>query len=189
MASKSRRKAREGALRALYSMEIGDIRAHEAIEAETEEIGLSSDLAAYLTRLVQGVKETRQILDANISKYLRDYDIARLAVIDRNLLRLATYELFYVPEMPPAVTINEVIEIGKRYSTAESGRFINGVLGRVVLDSPKANWDPKTAPPELFEDPAPEDDEPETEEIEVTPEDASFKAAKRAAGWKLRSDE
>jgi len=186
--NRSRRKAREAALRALYEIEVGHTRAHEAIESTIEELELSSDLAGYTERIVQGVREHATEMDETISRYLKDYDFTRLAAIDRNILRLAVFEMYYVPEMPPAVTINEAIEIAKRYSTSESGRFVNGVLGRLLLDSPKANWDPATAPQEFAEAGAGPAEAVEVEEIDVAPDDPNFKAASRVGGWKLRSD-
>lgn len=186
--AKSRRKAREGALRALYEIEVGKTRVHEAIEATAAEFNLSTDLAAYSERIVRGVRDNLATLDEAISARLKDYDFTRLAAIDRNILRVAAFEIYYVPEMPPAVTINEAIEIAKRYSTAESGRFVNGVLGKLLLSSPKANWDPATAPKEEREEPE-EVAEEEVEEIDVTPDDPNFKAASRVGGWKIRSDD
>src|SRR5690349_7281417 len=96
-----------------------------------------------------------------------DYDFNRIAAIDGNILRIAAYELFFEPGIPPAVTINEAIEIAKKYSTAESGKFVNGILGRLLADSPKANWDPASAPAEEIEEPSTEP-EYEIEVIEET---------------------
>jgi len=186
--NRSRRKAREGAVRALYEIEVGHTRVHEAIEATVAEQELTPDLAAYTERVVRGVRDNLAELDATISRYLVGYDFTRLAAIDRNILRLGVYEIYYVPEMPPAVTINEAIEIAKRYSTFESGKFVNGVLGKLLLDSPKANWDPALAPPEFAESGAGPAEKIEIEEIDVAPDDPNFKAASRVGGWKLRSE-
>ncbi|AIE86823.1 transcription antitermination factor NusB [Fimbriimonas ginsengisoli] len=189
MLSRSRRVAREGALRALYEIEVGKSAVRDAIESTIYVQELSHDLADYMERLVLGVNEHRRQLDALIAKYLKDYDFSRLATVDRNLLRIATFEILHVPEMPPAVSINEAIEIAKRYSTFESGKFINGVLGRLLLDTPKANWDPTQAPAEQSEEIVRSPEPVEVEEIDVAPEDESFRAASRIGGWKLKADD
>jgi N utilization substance protein B len=178
----SRRKAREGALQALFQIELGKSSLNDAIEATVLDTGVSHDLADYLDRLVRGVYTNRRDLDPFLERYLRDYDLDRLAAVDRNVLRIATYELLHVPEMPPAVTINEAIEISRKFSTAESGKFVNGVLGRMLLDTPKANWDPSTAPAEEIVKEAPVVVEEEI--VEEGTQDA--KDAKRF-GWVLKS--
>jgi len=185
MAAKSKRLAREAAVQALYEIELGRPKPSDAIENAVMEREISHDLADYMQRLVNGVREHRRDLDARIARLVQGYDFDRLAAIDRNIMRLAAYELIHVPEMPPAVTINEAIEIAKKYSTAESGRFVNGVLGRLLEETPKANWDPKTAPPEaqeeIIREPAPKIEE---EIVEAGSEEA--KTASRF-GWVLRS--
>lgn len=181
--SQSRRKAREGALQALFQIELGKSTLNDAIEATVMDTGVSHDLAEYLDRLVRGVYTNRRDLDPFLERYLKDYDLDRLAAVDRNVLRIATYELLHVPEMPPAVTINEAIEISRKFSTAESGKFVNGVLGRMLRDTPKANWDPKTAPVEELVTTAPE---PVVEEEVVEEGTQEAKDAKRF-GWVLKS--
>jgi N utilization substance protein B len=183
MAGFSRRKAREGALQALFQIELGKSTLNDAIEATVMDTGVTHDLADYLDRLVRGVYTNRRELDPFLEGYLKDYDLDRLAAVDRNVLRIATYELLHIPEMPPAVTINEAIEISRRFSTAESGKFVNGVLGRMLLDTPKAKWDPSTAPTEEIVQEAPAVVEEEVVQ-EGTPE---AKDAKRF-GWVVKSE-
>jgi N utilization substance protein B len=81
--------------------------------------------------LVQGVVEHRAEIDQAISEVAMNWDIERMAVIDRNVLRMASFELLHLPEVPPKVAINEAIELGKRYSTQNSGAFINGILDKI----------------------------------------------------------
>lgn len=183
----SRRRAREGAMRALYEIDLGKTPLTDAIEYAVIDNGLSHDLADYMDQVVRGVYNNRREIDPFISRYLKEYDLTRLLPIDRAILRIATYELLYVPEMPPAVTINEAIEISRRYSTAESGKFINGVLGRLIYDTPKAKWDPATAPAETREDVVKEP-EPEIEEEVVQADTPEGKNARRY-GWVLKSGE
>lgn len=180
----SRRKAREGALWALYSIDLGKASVTEAVEACIAESGLTHDLADYMEHLVRGVYSHRRDIDPFLTNYLNDYALDRLAAVDRNVLRMATYELMHVPEMPPAVTINEAIEIARKFSTAESGKFVNGVLGSMVLDSPKAKWQPP-AVEETYEE-VTHEPEPVVEEVVVEADAPEAKEAQKF-GWVLRS--
>ncbi|MEA2552302.1 MAG: transcription antitermination protein NusB [Fimbriimonadaceae bacterium] len=188
--AKSRRKAREAALQTLYEIEVGG-KAQEAnaLSNTLEVSGLSEELAEYATRLTEGILSHKTELDEKISAAVQGYDYDRLAAVDRNILRVAAYELYYEPDVPPKVTINEAIEIAKKYSTAESGRFVNGVLGNVVRQSPKAQWDPSSAPagdePESVVRDTPV--EPEVETLEAGSEEAQRLA--KVGGWKLRNED
>jgi N utilization substance protein B len=175
---KSRRKAREAALQALYALDMGGELSQVS---ESAGDGLEPSLAAYAKRLAEGVVDVRAALDQNIAGYLKGYDLDRLASVDRNILRIATYELLHIPEVPPAVSIDEAVELAKLYSTAESGKFVNGVLARVLTNSPKANWDPATAP---SEEPAPPAEEPVEQEVSEDSDEASD--ANRLGKWIVR---
>jgi N utilization substance protein B len=85
----------------------------------------------YAERLVRGVDEHRSELDRLISSYAERWSVERMPVIDRNLLRIAVYELGWRPEIPLGVAISEAVDLAKRYSTDDSGRFVNGMLGRI----------------------------------------------------------
>lgn len=128
---KKRTRARELALQFLYQL---DLRGPELLEEakaffRAEEDDKSArDFAA---QLVNGVCEHRQELDAVIRGVAQNWEIARMAVIDRNVLRMAAFELFHCPDVPPKVAINEAIELGKRFSTQNSGAFINGILDKI----------------------------------------------------------
>lgn len=178
--AKSRRRAREAALRALYQSEVGQSSLRDALFDVLETTELSDEMRDYTESCVRGVDEHRGEIDTLIKACLLDWDFDRIAVIDRNLMRLASYELIFVPTMPPAVSINEAIEMAKRYSTADSGKFVNGVLGRLLHETPKANWDPSMG--EAPEEAAEKD---EVVEESVTPEEAE---AVKAGFWKIRSD-
>jgi transcription antitermination factor NusB len=92
-----------------------------------------SDAAVdYATTLVKGVQEHQAEIDALISRYADRWTIDRMPVIDRNILRLALFELLWGEDVPVAVAVNEAIEIAKSLSTEDSGRFINGILGRIA---------------------------------------------------------
>lgn len=162
-----RRVAREAALRALYMVDTGEATVKSALEVsmtalEDEEYGkqwsggykyldLARDLIEkYAEELARGTWQERRELDYHISRATPDFDLGRLSIIDLNILRLALYELEFVPYIAPAVSIDQALEIAKRYSTIESPRFINGVLATLVSQTAKAHWDIETAP----EDPA-----------------------------------
>ena len=89
---------------------------------------------AFAECLVRGVVQRRAELDGAIAGSAEHWRIERMAVVDRNVLRMAVYELLHCADIPPKVTINEAIEIGKKFSTANSGAFINGILDRVRID-------------------------------------------------------
>jgi N utilization substance protein B len=88
----------------------------------------------FATNLVEGVLKHRAETDERIARYAENYDLHRLAVVDRNILRLAIYEMLHRRDIPPVVSINEAIEIAKRFGAEESSRFVNGILDRVKLD-------------------------------------------------------
>ena len=128
---KKRTRARELALQFLYQLDLrgpdflaeakGFLRQEEA-DKGTREVAL---------HLVRGTVEHLGEIDVFIRDVAQNWDIERMAVIDRNVLRMATFELLHCSDIPPKVSINEAIELGKRYSTQNSGRFINGVLDKI----------------------------------------------------------
>lgn len=129
-----RTRAREVALQFLYQL---DLRGEEALDGLDEFVALEgkdAEVSTYALRLIHGTRRARQDIDALLVGVARNWDLRRMAVVDRNILRLAVYELLRCPDVPPKVSINEAIEMGKRYSTANSGSFINGILDRVRLD-------------------------------------------------------
>ena len=84
--------------------------------------------------LIHGVIEHRQELDDTIIKYAQNWDLKRMAIVDRNILRLAIYEMLFRQDIPPVVSINEAVDIAKKFSTEESGKFVNGLLDRVKMN-------------------------------------------------------
>lgn len=182
--TRSRRKAREAALRALYSMEIAGLTAKDAGEDMKSNSDLPDDLKQFADGLVRNYAVHKKLIDEKVSSLIKEWDYRRVAVVDRCILRLAAVELFYEAGIPPAVTINEAIEIAKKYSTAESGKFVNGVLGNLLKDSPKAEWDPSMETrPEVNEEPPVVDPEPE----EISEDEA--KEIMRVGLWKVRESE
>ena len=188
--AKSRRRARELALRALYEMDITKVNPTKVLEDTIEEHEAHFEQRAYAERIVHGYHEHSAQIHALLADRMTDYDFTRIAAIDRNVLRIATYELLFEPAIPPAVTLNEAIEIAKKYSTAESGKFVNGVLGRVLAETSKANWDPTTAPKEEEPEEVVHLEElPDIEEIDVEAGSEEERSLAKMAGWKLKSDD
>jgi N utilization substance protein B len=127
----SRRLAREQALQVLYSVAVGD---REPAEAVRDVVGESADTdqRAFVEELALGTLEYADEADRIVSPLLQGWTIERLPTIDRLLLEMATFELHCRPETPKAVAINEAVALAKRFSTEDSGRFVNGVLSAVA---------------------------------------------------------
>jgi N utilization substance protein B len=85
----------------------------------------------FADRLIHGVLEHRTELDARISQHAQNWDLRRMAVVDRNILRLAIYEMLHREDIPPVVSINEAVDIAKKFSTQDSGKFVNGILDKI----------------------------------------------------------
>ena len=136
----SRRIARERALQALYQLEMGGAGPDEALQSTwaADEAKADDDSREFAHTLVHGVHRHLAELDAMIESHSHNWRVDRMSRIDRNILRLATFELKHVLEVPMKVTLNEAVELGKRFGTTESSAFINGLLDRVAktLDKP-----------------------------------------------------
>lgn len=129
----SRRRAREFALQMLFQIEMTGSRLHQDDrDAFWKGIDEADHVRKFTDALVTGTTEHISYLDETIRKVAEHWHLERMAVIDRNILRLATYELLFLPDIPYSVTINEAIEIARKYSTEESASFINGILDRIA---------------------------------------------------------
>jgi N utilization substance protein B len=130
-----RRKARETVLEALYCYEIrGDGCIDEIFEYCREMHKLDDDGAEFARNLFNKTVESLSELDSKIEAHVKNWDLKRLATIDKNILRLGLAEMSYFPDIPIKVSIDEAIELAKAYGTAESGRFVNGVLDALNKD-------------------------------------------------------
>ena len=128
----TRRKGRELALQALYQIEMtGDISAG-AVDSFLNHFEGAAKAKEFARRLVSGVVSQRSEIDRRIEECTENWKLTRLAKIDFLILRLATYELIYCPDIPHNVSLNEAIEIGKRFGTDDSAAFINGVLDQIA---------------------------------------------------------
>ncbi|BDI30678.1 N utilization substance protein B [Capsulimonas corticalis] len=130
----TRRDARELALRMLYQIEIGHQPPSEVIDAALEQSQLDDKNSTFAQELVRGVLEHQSSIDARLTVLASDWALDRQAAVDRNILRLASFEMIYRPDSPVAAVVNEAVELAKKYSTAESGRFVNGVLGALARE-------------------------------------------------------
>jgi N utilization substance protein B len=142
---KDRRLARRLALDVLYEAEVRDMLPVEAYR-ERERLGWSVDnddevveepsreVLGYARTLVQGVQDKHADIDELITRYADHWAISRMPVVDRNVIRVALWELVWGGDVPVAVAINEAVELAKSYSTEDSGRFVNGILGKIVED-------------------------------------------------------
>lgn len=127
-----RRKAREMALQFLYQL---DLRGEDDPGTAAAEFWarhpVDAEARAFADTLVTGAKLNQPKIDQLIAQFTEHWDLDRMAVVDRNILRVGVYELLWRPEVPPKVAINEAIEMAKKFGTTESSRFINGVLDRI----------------------------------------------------------
>lgn len=130
----SRRKAREIALQILYQMEMqgNEPKAVLALFWQREEV--PAEIRDFATQIVEGTYRNRSEIDQLIEKHSAHWRMTRMAVVDRNILRLGVYELLYLHEVPTSVALNEAIEIAKRFGTENSGAFINGILDHVAQE-------------------------------------------------------
>ncbi len=125
----ARRKARKRALDLLFE---ADLRSVSALELINERPGDDLSQADYVRSLISGVGEHREKIDELIHTYSQGWDMDRMPAIDRNLLRIALFEILWLPELDDKIAVNEAVEIAQEISTADSAGFINGVLGRII---------------------------------------------------------
>ena len=126
-----RREGREAAVQYLYQLEVhGDRKAD--LHADFWNLrDAKPAVREYANNLIAGVVAHLDEVDALIKKYLQNFELGRLAAVDRNILRLAIHEMLHCMETPPVVAINEGIEIAKKFGGEDSGRFVNGILDKV----------------------------------------------------------
>ncbi len=129
---RKRTKAREYALQILYAVDITRDDPTDCVERFWEGNEESSgEVRKFAASLVLGVSDNKKEIDRMIARYATNWQLDRMAVIDRNVLRFATYELLYAKDIPPKVSINEAINIAKKFGGPDSGKFVNGVLDKI----------------------------------------------------------
>ena len=145
----SRRKARECALQMLFAADVSEANSDDVVRSYWAELGepeLDDTARDFATRLASGTLANLELLDERIRSRAEHWRISRMAVVDRNILRLAVYEFLYEPT-PRTVAINEALEIARRFSTYEASQFINGILDAIKRDlddeQPQQNVQPE----------------------------------------------
>jgi N utilization substance protein B len=131
----ARRKARAVALQALYEIDCAAHVAEEVLERHLEANTLGGELEVFLRDIVYGVLEHKSRLDEIIQRYAPEWPVSQMAIIDRNILRIAIYELEIDKQTPTKVAINEAVELAKTFASDSAPRFVNGVLGTLVSKS------------------------------------------------------
>lgn len=134
-----RRKAREYALQMLFQLDFTESAYDEkAINEFWSEKNVEADIKEFALNLVQGTLDNLDTIDAKIEMVTENWLLKRMAAVDRNILRFAAYEILFRKDIPSAVTINEALEIAKKYSSSEAASFLNGILDRLAKEAGKA---------------------------------------------------
>lgn len=127
-----RRKAREIVLQALYEAEFSDSSREEILADQTLRRSSGDETIEYARALFSKTLENKDHLDAIIGSALENWEMGRVSLVDKNILRFALCEILYFPDVPAKVVVNEAIEIAHKYSSADAGRFVNGILDRLL---------------------------------------------------------
>ncbi len=129
-----RRKAREIVLQVLYEAEFSDLSWEEILEEHTGRRSSSEETVVYARSLLEKAYDDIARVDSTIGEALENWDFERVSLIDKNILRFALAEIWFFPQVPSRVIINEAIEIANKYSSPEAGKFINGILDRFAKE-------------------------------------------------------
>ena len=129
----TRRQARELAMQALFSMDMSSGFSRQSMSQYCDCFPPGKRAYPFFERLVGGVVDRKNDLDGIIERYSNNWKMRRMACVDRNVLRLAVYEMLYCTDIPAKVAINEAIDIGKKFGSSESGAFINGILDSIRI--------------------------------------------------------
>ena len=146
-----RTRSREIALQVLYQTEQNSgLPAEEVRQFVERRLHADKKLVGFAEALIEGVETHKPRIDALISEVAENWRLDRMAAIDRNILRLGAFEMLYCPDTPTKVAINEALELAKRYSTAQSSRFVNGILDRLQAAAKEPEIPPETVAPETL---------------------------------------
>ncbi len=128
----TRRLSREFAFQILYQIDLNPGTLQEVFTEFWSERPCDAKTRGFAESLARGVLEQREALDALIREHATNWDITRITTVDRNVLRVALFEMLHCPDIPPVVSINEAVDIAKKFGAEESGRFLNGILDNVM---------------------------------------------------------
>ena len=117
----------------LYQADVTDDSIGMILERYWKERKRNPEVIEFANEIAKGASERLKEIDGVISEYSENWDINRMPIIDRNILRLATYELLFMDDIPPKVTIDEAVELANRYGSMNSGKFVNGVLDKIMM--------------------------------------------------------
>jgi N utilization substance protein B len=140
----NRRRSRELAMQVLFQIDINGDDSTEAIELFCKHFEVSRKAKPFFLQLVDGVKARQDEIDGLIERFSDNWKISRMSGMDRNILRVAVYELLYCDDIPAKVSINEAIDVGKKFGTDQSPSFINGILDSINISLAEGR---KTASP------------------------------------------
>ena len=127
----NRRKSRELAMQALFYIDMSQNDSNDLLDRFCENFKPSTKVLSFFLKLVRGVLETRSDIDKIIERFSDNWKLSRMSCVDRNVMRIAVYELLCCNDIPYKVSINEAIDVGKKFGTEESGAFINGILDSI----------------------------------------------------------
>jgi len=142
-----RRRAREAAIQYHFWRDLQGGQTPERIDEFWEFCPAPSTVRDFAQPLIEGMRENLPEIDERIRRYCENYNLTRISAVDRNVLRLAIYEMLYRDDIPPVVSINEAIELAKKFGGADSGRFVNGILDRVKGELTRPAREPVSSVP------------------------------------------
>lgn len=129
---RKRTRAREYALQILYQYELNPENLKESVASFWESLpDVPQDIRDFAEKLVYGTHQNLKEIDGVIARSVDNWEFNRIAILDKNIMRFAVYELLYLEDIPPKVTINEAVNLAKKFSQEDSGKFVNGVLDRI----------------------------------------------------------
>ncbi|UCD84432.1 MAG: transcription antitermination factor NusB [Deltaproteobacteria bacterium] len=134
-----RRRSRELALQALYQLDVNKENAEELLQLFWENYSHQEEVKAFSSSIIEGARRNREEIDKLINHNSENWRLERMAVVDRNILRMAVFELLYCSDIPYKVILNEAIEMAKKFGTEESSSFINGILDNIAKQARKGN--------------------------------------------------
>ncbi|MFH1354794.1 MAG: transcription antitermination factor NusB [Candidatus Omnitrophota bacterium] len=137
---RKRTRAREFALQILYQIDITREQLDPSLDnfwqAHSDD-NIDQELKSFADSLVHGVIDNLEAIDSNISKHATNWQLKRMAVVDRNILRMSGYELIFRDDIPPKASINEAVELAKKYSGIDAGKFVNAILDKIKIEKNK----------------------------------------------------